>query len=335
MDIRNRGHGTRAGSGNDQNYNISFPSGHTWMGLTATDINFNISYSQVAGSLIFQLAGLEAPDQTGVVVRVNGTNYADTGSLMYGLYTGKEGYDGNFTANHYPDDPAGDLYVGHYTSSDSANLRYEGTDPNVYRQVYIKQTNSSADDFSDLIHMLDVLNNTANGPNYFATVSSVINVNQWMRYIAADQLCVNAEGGLFDGVGDDYGLYRGLVDTRFQMVPWDLDTLFNWPGGYVDPSRDFFTGYQNIPGLGKLFNDPTAVQLYYQNLLDLCNTTFSPTTFNPAIEQLLTGWVPTAAISSAESAVAARRAAALLQVPHGAPTASARLRSRTAIRTPP
>ena len=194
VSIRNRGHGTRAGSGNDQNYNIHFTSGHTWMGLSATDINFNISYSQVIGSLLFQLTGLEAPDQTGVVVRVNGTNYADTGSLMYGLYTGKEGYDGNFTANHFPDDPSGNLYVGHYTSSDSANLRYEGTDPNIYRQVYIKQTNTSADDFSDLIHMLDVLNNTPNGPGYFATVSSVIDVNQWMRYIAADRLCAERRG---------------------------------------------------------------------------------------------------------------------------------------------
>ena len=100
-----------------------------------------------------------------------------------------------------------------------------------------------------------------------------------------------------------------------------MDTLLNFPGGYVDPATDLFNGYQNIPGLGKLFNDPTAVQLYYQNILDLANTVFAPANFNPMIEQAPRRLGADGRHLGAESSVAARRTNAVAQVPHGALTA--------------
>ena len=32
-------------------------------------------------------------------------------------------------------------------------------------------------------------------------------------------------GGLYNGRGDDYAMYRGIEDPRFWLVPHDLDTI--------------------------------------------------------------------------------------------------------------
>ena len=46
-----------------------------------------------------------------------------------------------------------------------------------------------------------------------------------MRYMAANTLLDNTETALANGVGDDYALYRGTIDTRFQALPYDMDSV--------------------------------------------------------------------------------------------------------------
>ena len=74
--------------------------------------------------------------------------------------------------------------------------------------------------------MIDVLNNTPDA-NYVEEVSQVINLPQWLRYIALDALLLNYETGLNRGIGDDYFMYAGVNDPRFVLVPHDLDTVLN------------------------------------------------------------------------------------------------------------
>ncbi len=50
---------------------------------------------------------------------------------------------------------------------------------------------------------------------YAEQVKRVLNVEQWLRFIAVNILVDNNENSLAIGVGDEYFLYRGLVDTRF------------------------------------------------------------------------------------------------------------------------
>ena len=286
--VRNRGHGTRLSPGTPMNYRVGFVAGHPWMELAETVINYNFVGSQALGSTVFQAAGLEAADQSVVQERVNNTNLAETGNRQYGYFVSKESLSGDFTASHFPTDPSGNLYVVHYSFDinnnrlDEGNLRYEGTDPNSYRDCYIKQTNVRDDDYSDLIHLTYVLN--ASYPTdaaYFNAVSQVVNVTQWLRYIAADTLAGNLEGGLTTGLGDDYAMYRGATDTRFKLVPWDLDTLFGMGGSTPDTGRSVFAGYSSIPGLSRLFTNPDTLRIYYQQLLDLSNTVFAPRASTP------------------------------------------------------
>ncbi len=123
-----------------------------------------------------------------------------------------------------------------------AGLQYLGEDPSVYVS-YVKRTNRAEADYSDVIQLTDVLNNTPDD-SYLDEVEQVVNIDQWLRTIAMIELSGYSEFSLLTGdpQGDDYAMYRGVNDTRFQMVPYDLDGMFN------DVSGSIFSAL-NVPAL--------------------------------------------------------------------------------------
>jgi hypothetical protein len=187
--IRNRGHGTRTGPPNNQH--VNFPHNRPWKDVSGISFNCRYTHAQIIGSAIFRMAGLVAAETVPVQLRINGANLASTGSPMYGVYARLEAFNNDFADKHFPDDPAGNLYTCFRTDSNvQAELLYEGTNPNTYRNRYFKANNETQDDWSDLIHMLDVLNNAPDA-TYLQDVSKVINVPQWLRYIALNSLLEN------------------------------------------------------------------------------------------------------------------------------------------------
>jgi spore coat protein CotH len=128
-----------------------------------------------------------------------------------------ESWDNELAARHFPNDSSGNIYRGIRLVSPGANLSYQGESPTPYRENYFKFSNRSADDWSDLIELTRILNN-APDTNYTAEVNRVIDVEEWMRYFAINTLVVNNETCLANGDGDDYYLYRGVVDSRLQGI---------------------------------------------------------------------------------------------------------------------
>ena len=302
--IRNRGQGSRGVPPN--NYRVNFPHDRPWQNVTSININSKYPHSQLAGSAIFAMAGLEAADATAVHVRVNGIDLAVSGSPMFGSYVAVEPLDGEFVDKHFPDDNAGNLYRCRF----SANLVFEGTDPNTYRDRYTKQTNEELDDWSDLIQLVFVLTN-ASDQTFVEEVSQVVNIDQWLRYIALDSLLGNLEGGLATGRGDDYALYRGEDDTRFILIPHDLDTLFG-QARQPEPNRDIFT-YAAVPGLRRFLTHPEIVPRYYSQFLDLIDTVYSPAALDPMLDELLGGFVTNSIINEMKQFAVERSAGVVAQ----------------------
>jgi hypothetical protein len=284
------------------------------------------SDAQIIGCAIHRLAGQTPADASAVQVRVNGANLASTGSPMYGVYVGLEAFDDQFAESHFPDDPHGNLYTCFRTDGTSveAELRHEGDNPDTYRNRYFKANNQSEDDWSDLIHMVDVLNNAPEA-TYIHEVNQVINIPQWLRYIAIDSLLGNYETVLNMGIGDDYFLYRGVEDPRFVLIPHDLDTIL-WEGnsrGAIDQSIfSIIKGvakYDGVEGLKRLFN-PEIIPLYYQAFRDLIQDCFNPEQLDPLFDQTLGGFTPKARIDSMKQSVRNRTTAVLAQIPQSLTT---------------
>ena len=249
--IRNRGHGSRNNPPN--NYRVNIPSDRPWENLTAININSKYTYLQVIGNIIFNRAGISAPNTNATQVRVNGVNLAETGNRMYGKYAFLEAVEGEFRDSHFAPDPEGNLYSARWINTNTqANLDYLGTDPTPYRDVYFKQSNVSEDDWTDLIELTNVLNN-APAATYLAEVNKVVNVNQWLRFLALHGLLLNGETSLHRGIGDDYDMYRGMNDPRFVLIPHDLDTILGKGDTIPSINRDILLP-QQVAGLSRAFS---------------------------------------------------------------------------------
>jgi hypothetical protein len=203
-----------------------------------------------------------------------------------------------------------------------AELLYEGTNPNTYRNRYFKESNVAEDDWSDLLHMLDVLNNAPDA-TYLQEVSKVINVQQWVHYIALNSLLLNWETGLDTGIGDDYFLYCGTADPRFVLIPHDLDTILDQGNMHGNINQSIFTVINGgvssqgngVDGLKRFLQHPDIVPLYYQAFLDHINGSFNPETLNPLFIQVLGGFAPQDRIIAMMQFAISRIAAALAQIP--------------------
>ena len=294
--IRNRGNGSR--THNPHNQRLNLPHDRPWQGYTALTLNALRTYSQVIASAVFRYADIPASDTTPVKLLINGVDHADTGVDMYGSYAWLEPLDSDMVANHWPDDSSGNLYKCNDSNGPAAaDLDYDGEDPDNYNIAYAQQTNVATQDYSGLIHMLDVLNN-APDETYVEDVAEVIDIEQWVRFLATDTLVTNGEGGLTDGRGDDYAMYQGVEDPRFTLVPYDLDTVLGT--GSQSFTTDDIWQYRDpdLHGLERLLSQPAVVQMYYATLLELCDTVFAPETINPLIDEALGGWYPESSIAA-------------------------------------
>ncbi len=299
--VRNRGNRKRADP--PMSYHVNFRHDCLWKGVAAINLNNKYPHLELMGSVLLQMAGLPAADATIVQLRVNGQNQAASDySRSYGAYAAIEVLDSDWAENHFGDDSAGNLYRCMYyddgvhsrTYADLDHKESSGQipDPDDYRDNYPKKTNSSQDDWSDLLSLIDTLNDAdISDDEFVAEVSEVINLEKWMRYLAADAMVGNREGGLTSGRGDDYAMYRGAKDPRFWLVPHDLDTVLGQGDHDYRPQLGVFV-YAGVNGLTRLLSNPDVIKLYYRQYRDLAQTVFAPENVYPLIDRLLSDWVP-------------------------------------------
>ncbi|MBW8040575.1 MAG: hypothetical protein FVQ85_11300 [Planctomycetes bacterium] len=314
LGVRNRGHGSRNNPPN--NYRVNIPHDRSWKDVTAINLNTKYTYLQIVGNTIFRMSGLAQPVATAVQVRINGRNvlldYPGDWNEHYGSYVHIEVVDNDFVGKHYPDNDDGNAYKCMRITR-QADLRYEGSDPDPYRQNYFKRTNTAEDDWSDLIELTDVLSNTPDAI-YVQEVNRVLKVEQWIRFIAINTVMNNVETTLASGNGDDYYLYRGIADPRFVLIQHDLDSIFGLGQGTGSATNGIFDAAA-VPALNRLLTHPQFVPRYYWHLKDLIETTFSFERFRPFLGELLGDFVPVAKINQIKNFVQARNAHVLSLIP--------------------
>lgn len=314
--IRNRGNGSR--TARPQSFRVNFRTDAPWQQVSAINLNTQYPHAQLFGSALYNRAGLPTQLARAVQVRVNGLNYATAGPPNYGFYVCNEVLDSEFAARAFPRDSSGNLYRGIRLEGAGADLHYEGDDPSPYRANYFKRTNTSEDDWTDLIELTRVLDRTPDA-DYVAEVRRVADVEKWMLYFAIETLVDNRETNLANGSngtgqGDDYFLYRGVEDPRFVLLPYDLDTILN-QGGSAGRVTDGLFRMTVVPVLNRFLREPEFTRLYYRTLKQLAETVLAPATFEPLIDHALGGLVPNSVIDGMKTFAADRRAFVLSQIP--------------------
>lgn len=165
--VRNRGHGSATKQ--PQSYNVSFRNDEIWKKRTSLNLNTQYTYSQFFGSVLFRASGLPGPESLPVQVRVNNVNPTSSGSPSYGFYVANEVQDSDFADHHFPLDSSGNVYrATRVDGATGTNIRGNAfldylapvgaeLPPDPYRAVYFKKSNTSEDNWADLINLTQKL----------------------------------------------------------------------------------------------------------------------------------------------------------------------------------
>src|SRR5439155_17431460 len=326
--VRNRGHGTR--QSNPNNYHLEVPADRKWKDQTGINLNSQYAHIQLVGSAIFRRLEVPMADSRAVQVRVNSTNLMALPGLpdnnSFGSYAANEQYNNDLIQRQFPLDTQGDAYRGIRQAAlcdplfqnAVADLSWQGPNYAVaaYTNAYFKETRSVQNEWSDLLSLIGALNltNGTTAATYAADVQRVLNVEEWMKYMAINTLLDNDETCLANGIGDDFALYRGTNDARFLALPYDLDTVMGRGLTAVPPRYGLFRMIA-LPVMDRFMKTTEFAPIYYRWLKTFAETTFSPSQMNPLLDQLLNTYVPQATIDTLKAFNAARADYVLSQIP--------------------
>ena len=198
---------------------------------------------------------MDCPKSNFANVYINGT--------LRGLYSSAQSIDDRFNTDHYYDhagsffkcNPIGGAGPGGGTSPD---LKYLGTDTNLYANGYeLKSTYG----WTNLVDMINTLNNN------FTSIEDKLDLDRAIWMLAFNNVWVNLDS--YNGsFRQNYYLYRD-INNRFVPTIWDLNMSFNgFPGGTgsgtggatLDPMSNSTSN--NHPLIKKILSDPLYRRMY-------------------------------------------------------------------------
>jgi hypothetical protein len=300
---------------------IALPDDRTWQDQRVITLNGVHPPAQVGAAALMQLAGLPAARSRLAELRENGVARTGVGSPVAGLYAQNETLNGDFADAAFPTDSNGNLYrvVGY------GSLDYLGESADAYRhpEYYTKETNDGLDDWTDLIRLTRILNQTP-APDYVNAVREVADTEEWVRYFAANTLLANYESTLSNPrvtvtptntvvVTGDYYLYRGETDPRFRLVPYDLDACLGADGAFT-AGMGLYT-FLGVPAVNRFFQEPAFAARYQAEVRRLADGVFLPANVDALLDRLLAPHVPDAALRALKDFNVSRRNFVLANLP--------------------
>lgn len=212
--------------------------------------------------------GIPASRSAHTEVYINGS--------YYGLYMDVEHVDENFVKSRFGNNN-GNLYKCTWP----ADLVYLGNDPDLYKysnngtRAYELKTNTGLDDYSDLAHFIDVLNNTVSD-SLHTKLDAVFNIQSYLKYLVFE--CITGQWDGYSYNKNNYYLYHNLTSGKFEFIPYDLDNTFGIDWMNIDwGQRNIYNWLSDEPRplTRRLLQDP-----YYRKLFSFYMNQFLEDYFN-------------------------------------------------------
>jgi hypothetical protein len=230
---------------------------------------------------IFKSAGLTGSRAAHAALYINGE--------YLGLYISVEMIDEEFIKKNYADN-SGNLWKCLYPGAD---LTYKGSDPNVYKYrtgftAYELTTNETDNDYSKLVKLIDVVNNTAT--NQLAdSLEKILDVANILKYEAMNILV-----GQWDDYWanqNNYYLYYEPSEKKFHIIPYDYDNTFGVDWFFYDWTKsDPYNFYKitkgNRPLVEKILAIPKYRDLYTHFLKFYTENVFILSKWNSSIDRI-------------------------------------------------
>ena len=201
---------------------------------------------------------------------------------LWGLYTLIEQVDKTFLDTHF-DDNDGNLFKG----DPQGSLQWYGSMDTSYYHRYELKTNDSLNDWSDLVHLIDKINNTP-PINFYDSLESVFHSSTWLKYWAMNILFANLDS--YNGSGHNYYIYHNLDLNKFIVVAWDVNEAFGCfsQGMSITQLENLSISYMpnGRPIVQKMLAEPAYFNQYQLTLCDYILEDFNSDYFDPIIDSL-------------------------------------------------
>lgn len=288
--VRLKGNSTYGHPGNKKSFKIDFNeyvSGQAYDGLKK--LNFNNCFkdpSFMREKIFFDMCqdiGIPAPRCNYANVYMNGT--------FWGFYDIVEQVDDQFLDWAILEDSgnlfkAGDNFQG---GGAAADLKYYGTDTSLYTSRYELKTNETANDWTDLIALIDFINNTTD-QDFANNFEAYFNRTELMQSIAMDNLFSNLDSYL--NSARNYYLYHNMVTNKWEWIKWDANETFgSYTGGPgAGNMEQMSVNYiaADRPLVSRIFNDTWLNVYYKRELCDIMENHFNSANVSPRIDELKT-----------------------------------------------
>jgi len=190
-----------------------FVSGQKFDGVKTINLN-NVfkdpSFLREKIALDFcQKQGIPAPRCSYANVYVNDT--------LWGFYTLVEQVNTTFLKNWFNENN-GNLFKG----DPQGTLQWLGISPSNYYSKYELKTNESVNDWSDLVHLIDVINNKP-ASQFLDSLENTLNTSSFIKSWAFNILFVNLDS--YQGSGHNYYAYHNLNTNKFEWILWDVNEV--------------------------------------------------------------------------------------------------------------
>ncbi|HRH70039.1 MAG TPA: CotH kinase family protein [Flavobacteriales bacterium] len=262
-----KGNSSYSHPGNKKSFKIDFNdniSGQKYHGMTKIHLNNCFKDPTFMREKIYfdfcRAQGVLAPRVCFANVSINGT--------FWGFYNLVEPVDGNFL-DRWADDNNGNLFKagdnfgagGPGGGMTPADLHYYGPDQSSYTSRYELKTNESEDDWSDLIELLEELNNSSDQV-LAAQFPSKWEWRPMLRSLALDNIFSNLDS--YINSARNYYIYHDSTTFKWNWIKWDANEAFGSYGGpgvgnllnlapnYALASRPLMTKVMNVPSF---YND--------------------------------------------------------------------------------
>lgn len=139
----------------------------------------------------------------------------------WGLYFLGEIVNGDFLTNIFgKGNDSGNLYKAQM----GATMEDKGDDPASYKAMFEKQSNEDADDWTDMVKLIQVLNRTP-AEQLPQELEKILDIDSVLTGLALDNLTVNLDS--YAGMlAQNFFLYRRPSDNRFVFIRWDPSLAF-------------------------------------------------------------------------------------------------------------
>jgi hypothetical protein len=249
-------------------------NGRKLEGLTALNLNNNaIDPTMMREKLLLDFLNkkaLPAPRCTYANVFYNG-QYA-------GLYKMVEPVDkafitariGSWGGNLFKGDPQG-------------TLNWSGSAPSAYYPYYELHSNKTLNDWTDLVTLIDRINNTPTA-DFYDTLENRLNTTPLIGQWAARNLFVDLDA--YFHAPHNYYLYHNTVSGKFEWCTWDVSVAFGfYPYWKEDSTAGISLLMADHPLAARMVSEPAYKTTYLNTVCDYLSY-FDTTVLGPIIDSI-------------------------------------------------